>query len=240
MHTSAENFKVLSINHGIIYADGKKLIKGSIFDSKCKITWSDNKQIMKVVDLKSRKINILAAQLFKVGRIATVKDLLVQKRKLLSRDGVLNNSLDFARYFNRDFALMHSFSVETFYNFDRNHFLFLQYENQGETINKRLNCTEHSVQFNDSIFSIDGRPFEPVMLSTHLYYYDATNGNVTLLADKLVIHIAPREPCASFINSIKTEALTNEELTGLANDYCHIYYPNLTFVDSDIASFVNK
>lgn len=235
---SAEKLKVIDINHGVVNVNGKKLQKGSVFESKGKIVWADDKQIMKVVGLESHKFNIFAAQTFKVGKITTIDDLLFQKQNLSSRDGVLMNALDFARFFNRDIALMHSFTVETGYNFDDSHFLFLQYEYQNETINKRLPCTMHSVQFSDSIFRIDGQPFEPTTLPARLYYHDATSGQVTLLADKFVIHVTPRSACASFLDNCDADMLTQEEKTELLTDYCQIKYPNVTFLRPDISAFL--
>lgn len=236
--TSAENLKIVDINHGFVHVNGKKLQKGNIFDSKDKIIWSDVNQIMKVVNMKTHKINIYAAQIFKVGKIATIDDLLFQKQSLSSRDGVLITAQDFAHFFNRDIALMNSFSVETGYTFDDNHFLFLQYDYRGETINKRLICTMHSVQFCDSIFRIDGQPIEPVKLKARLYHYDTTSGQVTLLADKFVIHVTPRETCMSFWNSCHADSLTLDEKIELAADYCQTRHPDVTFFRSDITAFL--
>lgn len=236
--TSAENMKIIDINHGFVYVNGKKLQKGSVFESKEKIRWSDDKQIMKVVGLDSHIINVYAAQIFKVGKFTTIDDLLFQKQALSSRDGILMNAQDFARFFNREIALMHNFSVETGYTFDDSHFLFLQYDYQGETINKRLTCIKHSVQFGDSIFSIDGKPFVPTQLMTRLYYYDSISGQVTLLADKFILHVAPRTVCKAFLDSCNTDNLTMEEKTELVNDYCHIKFPDITFFRSDISAFL--
>jgi hypothetical protein len=236
--TSAEKLKIIDINHGVVNVNGKKLQKGSVFESKGKIVWSDDQQIMKVVGMESHKFNVYAAQTFKVGKISTIEELLFQKQNLSSRDGVLINAQDFVRFFNRDIALMHSFSVETGYTFDDSHFLFLQFDYQNETINKRLTCTMHSVQFNDSIFRIDGQPFEPTTLSARLYYHDATSGLVTLLADKFVIHVTPRAACASFLANCDTDMLTLEEKAELITDYCHIKYPDITFLRPDISAFV--
>lgn len=235
---SAENLKVISVNHGFVCVNGKKLEKGSVFESKDKIVWSDDSQVMKVVGLKSHKINIYAAQIFKVGKITTIDELLFQKQSLSSRDGVLMNAQDFARFFNRDIALMNSFSVETGYTFDDSHFLFLQYDYRGETINKRLICNMHSVQFNDSIFLVDGQPIEPAKLKALLYHYDTTSGQVTLLADKLVLHVTPRVTCMSFWDSCHADWLTLDEKIALAFDYCQTMYPNITFFRSDITAFL--
>lgn len=234
---SAENMKVLTINFGIIRVNGKTLQKGSVFNSKDRIVWSDDKQCMKVVGIDSRKINVFSAQVFKVGKMTTIDELLFQKQHLSSRDGILMTPQDYQRFFNRDIALMYGFSIETGYSFDDNHFLFLQYEYEGEIINKRLPSRGHCVNFTDEIFSIDGRPFTPKILTTRLYYYDMSTKEVTLLADKFVIHIAPRQDCAAFLRTYVSEALTDKELTELLSDYCYVSYPFVTFLPEDLALF---
>jgi hypothetical protein len=135
---------------------------------------------------------------------------------------------------------MSGFSIETGYSFDDSHFLFLQYEYEGETINKRLPCTGHCASFTDEIFSIDGRPFAPTKLETRLYYYDTSTMEVLLLADRFVIHVAPRQNCATFLRSYVSDALTDEELTELLTDYCCVSYPFVSFLPDDLALFLRS
>ncbi len=237
---SAEDLKVLNINFGIIRVNGKTLQKGSVFNSKDRIVWSSDKQCMKVVGMDSHTVNVFAAQVFKVGKMTTIDELLFQKQRLSSRAGILMTPQDYQRFFNRGIALMHGFSIETGYSFDDSHFLFLQYEYESETINKRLPCIGHSVSFTDDIFSIDGRSFPPTMLTTRLYYYDMSTKEVILLADKFVIHVAPRQDCAIFLRSYVSDALTEAELTGLLTDYCCVCYPSVTFLPDDLALFLRS
>ena len=237
---SAEDMKVLTSNFGISRVNGKTRQKGSVFNSKDRIGWSDDKQCLKVVGIESHTVNVFAAQVFKVGKITTIDELLFQKQRLSSRDGILMTLQDYQRFFNRDVALMSGFSIETGYSFDDNHFLFLQYEYEGETINKRLPCTGHSVSFTDEIFSIDGQPFTPTMLTARLYYYDTSTMEVLLLADRFIIHVAPRQDCAGFLRSYVSDALTDEELTKLLTDYCCVSYPSVTFLPEDLALFLRS
>lgn len=237
---SADNLKVLDVNHGIVKVNGQKLKKGTVFDSKDKIVWSDDKQIIKVVGMDSHKISIYAAQTFKVGHIVTIDELLFQKQRLSSRDGILMNIYDFYSFFNRDIALLDAFSTETGYAFDKKHFLFLQYNYRNDTINKRLPCAGHTVEFNDSIFYVDKTQIDDSMIETNLYYYNMEENQTTLLADKLTIHITPRRHVIQFLESYSNEDFSLEELSELTTDYCRIKFPSLTFIASDIKSFLQK
>ena len=235
-----ENLKVLEVNHGTVKADGLKLKKGTVFDSKSKILWSDDKQIIKVIGMDSHKIYIYAAQTFKVGHIATIDEMLFQKQMLSSRDGILMNVYDFYSFFNRDIALLNAFSVETGYTYDKKHFLFLQYEYRNETINKQLSCTGHTVQFNDSIFYVDGTLIDSPQITAKLYYYNVEEQQTTLLADKFTIHVSPRQQVTRFLESYSNETFSIEELSELATDFCRIKFPHLTFISSDITSFLQE
>lgn len=237
---SAENLKVLDINHGTVRVNGKQLQKGSQFNSKAKIVWSDNKQIIKVINIESHKINIYAAQIFKVAQMSSIDELLFQKQRLSSRDGILMNVHDFANFFNCDIALMQSFSMETGYTFDDSHFLFLQYDYLGEKINKRLQCEMHTVLFNDSIFYVDGKPIEKTVLTTKLFYYDVINEQITLLADNFTIHITPRWTCQSFLDTILDNNLSIAELSELAYDYCRITFPDIKFLPVDMTAYLQN
>lgn len=237
---TADNLKVLTINHGILRADGQIVKAGSQFDSKARIDWDDDSQVMKVINMTSHDVSVYAARLFKISHKSSIEELLVQKHNLSSRDGVLMNPLDFANFFNRNIALMNAFSVNTGYSFDEQHFLFLQYDYNGEMINKKLTCREHSVMFDDNIFCIDGKPIEPTLLKASLFFYDCINNQMLLLADNIMFHVAPRKTCLSFINFYCGTDISLEELSELTIEYCNITYPDIVFLPSDIDSFIKK
>lgn len=237
---SAENLKIIEINHGTIKVNGRNLKKSSVFDSKSKIVWSDNKQIIKVIGMDSHKICIYAAQTFMVGHIISIEDLLFQKQRLSSRNGILVNIYDYYSFFNRNIALLSSFTVETGYTYDDKHFLFLSYKCGNEEINKRLNCHVHTVLFNDSIFYIDNKRYDFPKLTACLYYYNVEDAQTTLLADNLTLHISPRQGIVHFLESISGEDLSFEDLYELTKDFCLIKYPDIFFLSSDIKSFLQE
>ena len=237
---SAENLRILEINHGTIKVNGRNLKKTSVFDSKSKIVWSDDKQIIKVIGMDSHKIRIYAARTFMIGHIISIENLLFQKKRLSSRNGILANIHDFYSFFNRKIALLSSFTIETGYSFDDKHFLFLSYKYNNEEINKRLSCFEHTVLFNDSIFYIDNKRHDFPKLTACLYYYNVEDAQTTLLANNLTINTEPRQEIMRFLDSLSEENLSFEELSELVMDFCQVKFPDMYFLPSDITSFLQE
>lgn len=237
---AAENMKVIGINHGTIMVNGKKIEVSSVFDSSSRIVWSDDKQILKVIGMESHKIKIYAAQTFKIGQVISIDELLIQKQRLSSRDGILRNAYDFQRLFDRDIALLNVFPIETGYTFDDNHFLFLRYEYNNETINKRLFCSNHTTIFNDSIFYVDGKLIEQQKIVADLYYYNANDELSVLLASNIIIDSSPRQHVIHFLEPYINEDLSLEELSELVSDFCQIRIPGMKFISFDIISFLQK
>ena len=96
------------------------------------------------------------------------------------------------------------------------------------------------MEFNDSIFYVDKTQIDDSMIETNLYYYNMEENQTTLLADKLTIHITPRRHVIQFLESYSNEDFSLEELSELTTDYCRIKFPSLTFIASDIKSFLQK
>lgn len=235
--SNAEELKVLYINHGKFWVDGKALYQGSQFSSNAKIRWEDEKQIVKVVNIKSHKVSVISAKTLIMGKMTTLSELLIQKQRLSSRDGILINIQSLIDHFNKPIALMNSICVETGVLLDENHFFFLQYEYGGETINKKLPINDHCFCINNDIYTIDGVPFSPVSLTSKLCYYEVNEKRVTTISDSLSILIEPRKDCTSFLNQYSQDKLSVEELQEMAEDYCRLLYPYCLFEHADMTSF---
>lgn len=78
------------------------------------------------------------------------------------------------------------------------------------------------------------------MIKAKLYYYNVEEKQTTLLTAKLTIHVTPRQHIIWFLESYSNENLSLEELSELTTDYCRIKYPSLTFITSDINTFLQK
>lgn len=235
--TGAENLKVMYINHGKVWADGKLLKLGDIISSESKIQWGDNNQVIKVVDIDSHKVSVIPAKTLITGKMTSLAELLTQKQRLSSRDGILMNIQSMIDYFNQPIALMNSLCLEIGILIDDTHFFFIQYNHEGEVINKRLPVEGHRLCLNDEIFKIDGVPFPPVSLTTKLCYYEVEEQRITTIADQLTIKIEPRIICTEFLQPYLHEDYSRDELVEMLKDYCHIQFPNCLFDSTDLENF---
>lgn len=238
--SSAENLKVLAINHGKVWADGKLLQQNSIFKSDAKIRWEDNLQVVKVIGLESHKISVIPAKTLITGKMTTMSELIFQKQRLASRNGIFLNMQDIQAYFSSPIALMNSIAIETDILQDETHFFFLQYEYNGEIINKKLPTKEHCFFLNDEIYKIDDIPFSPITMVTKLCYYEVEEMRVTTVVDNLTIQVEPRKACTTFLQPYLNDNLSNDELAEITEDYCQILFPNCFIEYSDLVLFCKQ
>jgi len=226
--SGANNLKVFYINQGEIWADGVSLKLNSLISSGARIRWEDDRQLFKVIDIETHKVTVVPAKTLITGKMTTISELLVQKQKLSSRNGIFMNIQDLKTFFNQSIALMNSICIETGVLLDDTHFFFLQFEHNGEIINKILPFKDNKFFLNDDIYKIDGVPFNPVNITSKLCYYEVDEKRVTTIADSLTIQIEPRKACALFLQQYMKEKLTNEELIEMAGDYFRISSSNMT------------
>lgn len=233
----ANNLKVFYINQGKIWADGVSLKLNSLISSEARIRWEDDRQLFKVIDIETHKVTVVPAKTLITGKMTTISELLFQKQKLSSRNGIFMNIQDLKTFFNQSIALMNSICIETGVLLDDTHFFFLQFEHNGEIINKKLPFKDHFFYLNDDIYNIDGIPFPPVNISSKLLYYEVDEMRVTTIADSMSILVEPREACTVFLQQYMKENLTSEELIEIAEDYCRILFPDCVFEQDDFVMF---
>lgn len=233
----AEQLKVLFINQGNITVSGKKIQVGNTFDSSKTIVWENGNQVIKVIGLQTHKVSVISAKIMKLGNSKNVADLLIQKQKLASRDGIILNMQDISNYFSRPFILLKCLTFETGLHFDEDHFFFIRYFHDGEIVNKRLAFNDNSFIIDHDIFYIDGVYYPKLDLRVGLYYYDRSTMETTLLTDQLVINTEPIKECMVLLDSYSENNLPDVVLQEILTDYCHIRYPHLEIVSSDILCF---
>jgi len=240
LSSSAENLKVIYINHGKVWANGKQIRQNSIIDSEAEIRWEDNQQVVKVIGMASHKMSVIPAKILITGKMTTMSELIVQKQRLSSRKGIFLNMHDIKTYFSRPIALLNSICIETALLQDETHFFFLQYEYNGEIINKKLPCKDKCFYLNDEIYKIDNIPFTPITLSTKLCYYEVEEKRVSTVVDNMIIKVEPRESCTSFLKPIMNEDYTFEELIEMTEDYCKVLFPDCIIENGDLVSFCSQ
>lgn len=239
--SGAKKVQVVSINYGKVCIEKHTLQKGEKFDTNSTLTWEDSGQIMKVIDLETRKIMIVAAKTLKAAKMNSIEDFLVQKQVLAARAGRLMTAQDVELYLNRQFIFLSDVYVETSFILDKEHSFFLQYVMDGDTINKLLpSLDDHRFCIDDTIFTVDGKALPPHNLQTRLYYYDKSAKQTTLMADHLLLIVEPRHECHQLLQSCRQANLDIKETESVVSDYCHTVYPWAVTMEDDVNRFCLK
>jgi len=234
----ARKLQFLSVNHGKVYVGKHALKKGEKFDSKSTLKWEDLEQIMKVINLETRRVEYIPARTLTVAKISTPEDLLVKKIVLAARTGMLMTVSDIERFFNRQLILLSAISAETGFVLDDDHCFYLQYVHDGDTIRKRLPATTgRTFCIDDSIFIVDSQPLPPTTLHARLYYYDRPAAQTMLMADSLIVNVEPRQACRQLLQACRDWRLDAQETESIVADYCHAVFPFAATVADDISRF---
>ena len=82
----ADRYKVLYVNATGIKIDKKNVVVGNEFSDKDIIEWTDDQQAMKVVNLNTNRIVVLAAKALKKKNVSSLYDYLTSTKHLSTRD----------------------------------------------------------------------------------------------------------------------------------------------------------
>ncbi|EDY96539.1 hypothetical protein BACPLE_00982 [Phocaeicola plebeius DSM 17135] len=186
-----EQFKILFLNESPIEIGGKYCQENDIFNSKDKIVWKNDKQVMKVLNLTNQRQSILAARGFKNGKHRTISSYLTQNKRLSTRDSEALLLPQLKDYLSNTFYLIDSICVKTLVPMDYNHFFYADYHYKGEVIHKRLPITSNGFLIDFSLYIIDGDSIPPFETNVDIFYYDKLKEEVIPITNKM--HIVPIE-----------------------------------------------
>ncbi|MBE6269731.1 MAG: hypothetical protein E7101_02120 [Prevotella ruminicola] len=85
-HVFADKYKVLYVNSTGIKIETKNVAVGSGFTDKDKIVWTDDRQAMKVINLNTNRIIVLAAKALKKKKASSLYEYLTSTKHLSTRD----------------------------------------------------------------------------------------------------------------------------------------------------------
>lgn len=82
----ADKYKVLYVNSTGIKIETKNVAVGSVFTDKDKIVWTDDQQAMKVINLNTNRVMVLAAKALKKKKASSLYEYLTSTKHLSTRD----------------------------------------------------------------------------------------------------------------------------------------------------------
>ena len=183
----ADDFKILYLTSPDITINGKACKVGDTFSRNASIAWTAPRQAMKVLDLATKKQNLIVAEEYAKNKSHDIASYLVATKHLSTRRGELINTLELGVALGETHYLLDSIKVETRLPVDENHFFFATYNHNGETINKKLSTNGNTLIFDRSIYTIDGHAIRPFDVTLSVWYMDKSNRKRTLVTDKMVV-----------------------------------------------------
>lgn len=85
-HVFADRYKVLYLNSPGIKVGNKTLVVGNVFDDKDAIKWTSDQQAIKVMNLNTKRVMVLAAKALKKKNVSSLYEYLTNTKHLSTRD----------------------------------------------------------------------------------------------------------------------------------------------------------
>jgi len=141
-----------------------------------------------------------------------------------TRSGAINNTLDLAKYFGeKPFVwagdlIVVNISKEA-YEMDDDHFFFLRYQYNNETVNKRLRFEGTKlIMDKNEVFSIENQPvIRSKSWSQQLFFYDYPNEETELITDIQFV-LLDKSDIENFKNGIAPDDFVLDEISQILSD----------------------
>jgi len=188
--THAEEYKILFISApGSVIVDGSSRMKGDTITLNKTINWNSPKQAIKLMNLKSGKQSVITSDLSGGKKNLTLASYIHTNRKMAFRDGGINSLESLAAAMPDSIALLDEIKVPCLVPQDSNHYFFITYDYNGETINKKLPIKEGYFYINRDIFIIDGEMKAPFSTYVNIYYRDVNAMRIRIIGEDTYINV---------------------------------------------------
>lgn len=186
-----KNLEIKMLNTPSITIGGKKLKVGDKFDENSNISWSSDKQAMKVLS-EDNKLYVLTPKLFTKYNISNFSDYITSVKPTFVRYDGENFPIsleDHKRIFEQDYVLLDSLLVKVGWKVDEDSYFIIK--------NKKDNKKGSLKIPYDAGFLILKREFfsdsldEDMELELSVEYIETQYNDSTLITDKMVLHILP-------------------------------------------------
>lgn len=141
MTSLADNYKILQMNTPSVMI-GKQMCKvGDTFPDADPIMWSNDKQAIKAMNLKSKQIKLFAAKVFKDIEAKSIKEYYLKNSHLSTRGGVVSFS-DLAEELSDTIYLYDTVQIESPVKIDSISSYLISYVQNGEMKWRTLASTD--------------------------------------------------------------------------------------------------
>lgn len=184
-----EQYRILFLNRPPVEIGGRECRVNDCFEAEETIRWKDDRQVMKVISLRTQLQSVVAARGFQTDKPQTLASYISQRKRLSTRDGSPMLLPQLRDYLTDTFYLIDSIEVKTLLPVDDGHFFYADYYYGGELIHKRLPAVEQGFRIDRSLFTIDGTPVPPFETDLSVYYLDEEKGEAVPVTTGL--HLVP-------------------------------------------------
>lgn len=186
-------YRVIQLNCPYIIVSGQMVHKGDVIPDKSEIEWSNAKQAVRILDLKTKRQYLLTAKMFARNNKVKIEDVLLATKQLSSRSKTPSTILELSSAIPDSIFVLGEALIPCDLETDDNKFFFARYQYKGESINKQLVCTEDGIILDEGILYIDGNRIESSDIVFDLYYYDSHSGNVVRCKEDIYLELLPQD-----------------------------------------------
>ena len=186
-----DRYKILFLNCPSVKIGSKYCKTGDTFLSNQKIFWTEENQAMKVQNSKTFAQKVIVADKSALKQRLSLSELLSKSKGLYSRAGDASTPFQLKETIGGQILLLDSMEYKINMDVDENHFFFISYIFNGQTIYKKLPIKKGLFVIDRSIYTIDGHDITPFSVEISIYYQ--TDNERLLISDDCYLKILPIE-----------------------------------------------
>ena len=174
MTVMADNYKILYLNSNQIKINGKPAKVGQNFNEKAVITWSEDRQAMKVIETNSHVRYLMVARLSE-GNEQTAFQILTRNKHLSTHDdsATANNIMQLKAALSNNYDLLDAIEIPTKLKQDDSHYFLCTFQYGDTKLIKKLTGNNNNMLVIDkTIFLVDGERLEQRDIKISISYVD--------------------------------------------------------------------
>lgn len=220
-----DNYKVIKVDGRIIFANnGKDMHTGDQFNSDEKLEFKTQESRAAVISKQKGRFVLKPS-----ATNSNAANLLPAMNNVSSRAGALINTIDLKNHFSDNYLVLDEMDLkinESAYPMSKDNFFYVQYQYNGEAINKKLGFKGDTLELNPKeIFTIDNKLVEiPLKTKMSIYYRNNAEGKSIKISDFNLI-VPNDNELVEELNIITGELTDKEnnkvkdEITGYLNEF---------------------
>jgi len=184
----ADNYKILQMNTPSVKIGNQICKTGDVFRDAEPILWSNDKQAIKAMNLKTKQIKLFAAKVFLNLEAKSIKDYYIKKNHLSTRGGI-NTFSDLAEELSDTIYLYDVVQVESPVKVDSLSSYLISYVQNGEKKWRALMSIDNYFYLCRELFNeVDDRTEYTLTL-----YFRKKGIEDYMISDEIVVRLLPLE-----------------------------------------------